>query len=187
VGRKWGSACLSRKKKQMKKVYPRFGKLLDARKLDRQTFSAYDGRFPVLLSNVFVCGHETLLQNITEFLKGRRIHYETRIDRAKADDLPHSEDQFLTFDIFSSLLKKSKHERSHLMHDETVLQRCTFQDNFQLPYELFGVNYFDYFPSSMQSGHALYIGGKGFRSRLHCDPYMWTGSNIYEADSVLLF
>jgi hypothetical protein len=158
------------------KVYPRFGKLLDARIIDRATFSKYDGKFPVLLQNVFDSGHERLWEKLQAFLADKRIHFETRLDRKKSDHITHFEDQILSLDMFSAMVKKGSHARSFLLHDESLLLGCDFKQDFELPYDLFGINYFDYFPSRMRSGHALYMGSKGYRSHLHCDPYQWTGN-----------
>ena len=161
-------------------IFPMFGLKLSAKNISKQRFAQFDGVYPLLLTDVHDADTTKFIGIIDNILKHRSITVESRVDfiRPKKKGCYFST-QSIEYDNVQSFLSSSNHGKSYLFHDEDSLNASsTFLNEFKLPSRLFGENFFEYFPRSTVAGHALYMGGKGYRSHLHCDPFQWTGMLI---------
>lgn len=167
-----------------------FGKRVDARKLSAQEFSKhYDGTCPVVLTHVFDREQEKQFScddataTLIRELGDKTIEYDVR-QSCGIDTYEAGLGEFL-----SSVPDNSDHDDSMYMMSEDILRSNKKLANlFNLPTDLFGSDYFSFFPEKIRPRQALIIGGMGSRSFLHSDPFDWVGTNfLLEGKKIWLF
>jgi hypothetical protein len=152
-----------------------FGVRIDARTMTKVQFQTYfDGKWPVILTNVFDVKNDGWTKELLSSLGEEEIEYDVR----------HSSDGFIesyqaTLNEFvSSLSENSDHEENmYLMNEDLLRNETKLLQFLKDSVPLFGKDLFDHFPEAIRPYQALIIGGVGARSFLHCDPYEWVGTN----------
>lgn len=152
-----------------------FGLRIDARLLTREKFqNLYDGKYPIILTNVFDIKNELWTNELLSSLGEGNIEYDVR----------HSSDGFIESyqatlnEFISSLSDNSDHdENMYLMNEDLLRNETKLLDFLKGSAFLFGDDLFEHFPKDIRPYQALIVGGVGARSFLHCDPYEWMGIN----------
>ena len=163
-----------------------FGLRIDARTLTKSDFvSLYDGKYPVILTNVFDVDNAMWTDELLTTLGEGEIEYNAR----------HSSDGNIELykatlnEFVSSLSENSDHDESmYLMNEDLLQNESKLLDFLKGSKSLFGDDLFEHFPESIRPYQALIIGGVGARSFLHCDPYEWMGINyLFEGRKLCKF
>ena len=154
--------------------YP-FGLRIDARTLSKDDFQKYfDGKYPVILTNVFKIDREAWTNEMMKSLGDDEIEYDVR---HSADGSIESYQATLN-EFLSSLSDNSDHdENMYLMNEDLLRNETQLLDFLNSASSLFGNDLFEHFPKEIRPYQALIVGGVGARSFLHCDPYEWMGMN----------
>lgn len=154
-----------------------FKERLDCQRLSKGEFERYDGQVPVVLTNVFAIDRqkgkikndrERFTEELMSILWDSTIQYDAR------DNIEGTIDVFecKLSEFIGSLSDNSDHDDSMYFMNENILRDRLFVDEaLKLPLNLFGEDYFQYFPEKIRPRNALVIGGVGARSFLHVDPY----------------
>lgn len=156
-------------------IYPRFGMKIDFRKISSDDFQTIiDGKFPVILTNVFEIDNEQFTESLINKIEDELVTYDVRNSDGEVESFECTLNDYL-----KSLSQHSAsiHDESMYLMNEKILKKTSIVDQqLKLP-GAFGIDYFQYFPSKIRPKSALIIGGVGARSFLHVDPYNWTGWN----------
>jgi hypothetical protein len=152
-----------------------FGLRIDARTLSKEQFQQYfDGKWPVILTNVFDVINEKWTNELLSSLGEKDIEYDVR--HSSSGDIDSYEATLNEF--VSSLSDNSDHEENmYLMNEDLLRNETKLKDFMRDSVSLFGEDLFQYFPKDIRPYQALIIGGVGARSFLHSDPYEWMGTN----------